>query len=223
MKEQLKNLMEMLDGVKDVIPEGKYLEMCNEMKNLFEEKPKTTVEWKTHTFEDGHEITINFKIDKSNGYDLTIGKVHYKPHTFVNGVFQPVERKITFNNSMYDDLTIKIEELKAFLIRHFKLVDSPKIEYNYLRKDANNKMHPAYRLFEFETHMKNIIDTHFMQEKINKHLSECEEDDDYDEDNQQENEDWRMSIRCDAESIFYNNVAFIIEEDIENCIHKLFN
>ena len=217
--------MTMLDSLTDTIPEGKYIDMCNILKNLYDEKPEKTIDWKTYTLEEGRQITINFKNGKEE-YDLTIGTIRYKSHRIINGVFQKQEMEVTFSNSMYDDLTIKMDDLKDFLVRHFKLVDSSKIEYNYIRQDAEKKIHLAHRLFEFESHIKNIIDMHFMDRNIEKYLKTKEQTDDEDDDNDEldditEEENWKMRILCDAESIFYNNVAYIIRKDIEEYIREL--
>jgi hypothetical protein len=213
-EEQLAKLMTMIDDVKDSVPEGKYLEMCDTMKSLFEQKPKklNTREWSIYNLGD-NAFTVNF-----DNTTITITALHHQlgPGNASN---------IRYTVKIGDNAEMCIEgcELTTLLRRYFKLNTSLTINYTYPIKTIDgNSMHSMK--YELDKYIIKCADVNEAEKKIRKHIDKLqgyESDDDGDGDD--DDEEYYLSLRCESLSLFYNAIANIIHHDVNIYLIKHFN
>jgi hypothetical protein len=88
----MNDLMSLIDDVKESIPEGKYLELCNAMKAIHQEKEKTpalselekaNIARNTLRARDSFQKLFHYKKDRTIKFNYGMKKNMYFPHSIV--------------------------------------------------------------------------------------------------------------------------------------------
>ncbi len=210
--------MTLVDDIKDSIPEGKYLELCNTMKKVFDNKPSPPVrEWKTFKF-DRDEVTIDIHGTTNSYISIVIDAVHMLPHSVVGNVFEPVQYEVSIKGyTGIAPMRFTLENFKSYLRRKIHMNLYKRIDYKYpvdnVATDKN--LYNTYtQTFDYETHIKKMYDMRMIELDILKHADVDPDDDD---------EEFTNSILYESEERFVSNIIYTIGKDLEVYIREKFN
>jgi hypothetical protein len=228
-KEYMTKLMTLVDDVKDSIPEGKYLELCNTMKDLFENKKVSTREWKTHTFDIHSRPTISF----NKKYYIEVAQVHKKNGWFDSHTWTSTEKHVEFIFSdirgkpipnrgrlvLPNDSAIRmsVNDFNDYLHSTFKLYEVNKIKYGSTLntiEEGNSIMTRYLHTFRLEDYAINEIKRIKREREIERYMDAVPNEDIEDDDR------WDYVVN-NSSDIFQHNIASNIKTDIETLIDKL--
>ncbi len=214
MEAQLTKLMTLVDDIKDTIPEGKYLELCNTMKDAFEKKLYINEgNWKTINLNENN-FAITYKPTSSDTHTIIIDKLYM---TSSYPCKYAVHMRISHHENNPNAYTIidkvDIEKLTQLLTREFTLNNANEITYKY-PMDYTNKTDATFGHSKSITYtmlktINSTIEEHELEKTIRKHQA-CDDDDDDGDDQFVE------ECMINPSSVFCRLIAYTIKKDISN-------
>jgi hypothetical protein len=210
-KEHMNTLMTLVDDIKDSIPEGKYLEMCNAMKKAFENKPTNTIRWKTRVLAT-HEQPVIYIGNKSSSISnkITVTAIKKKPCGYDGEVFNTSQHRIQFTHG--SDVIHEMAMGGAFheyLTGVFELVNATKVKYTSTVVSTTTDNTPIFEHTHHTFKMRDWVKKELKDKKEKKEIEKlldvyCEEEDnECDED-----------FNCNYETYFRRSTASHISQDL---------
>ena len=210
----MKNVMTLVDDIKDSIPEGKYLELCNTIKKVFDNKPSPPVrEWKTFKF-DKDEVKIDIMSNKDSYIPIVIDAIHMLPHRFVDGVFEPVQYEVSIKGRV--PVRFTLNNFKSYLKRRINMNLYKRIDYTYpVDDDASDKTlyNTCFQSFDYETEIKKMYDMRMIELTLKEHADDEINDEDH---------EFINSIIYESEERFSNRIVYMIGDDLEAYMRQRF-
>lgn len=204
MESQLSNMMTLVDDIKNSIPEGKYLELCNAMKAVFEKKelpaPSTHVvthEWKHFRFEDGspHQPFIDIK----GGDVIYIQAIHY----LIAGSITELTIKFSSGATI---VRLNMCHFNRLLQRMFNMTKPNHINYRYPVACGGVDV-SAIHSFSKVGVIKADIDRVRTGDLIETHIDGQEPD-------EEDTDQYLFDLRCEIEENYVRLVISAITDDI---------
>lgn len=227
--------MTLIDDIKDSIPEGKYLELCNTMKETYENKPIVPIvitnRWIDYPNNDiGCYVIDLFGLHNDKPKcSIYIKAFHFLPMDISNNWREKYEFTIDIKHYMYDkdgtsrvrteinDMRIDKNVLRENIYRLAKLYNIYAFKYEYTTICGN--IYPITTiLYEHHTYVKERVKQFTESIKIDMLIDEeqgCEEDDDTYE---QQRDQFFEELKCDSEKDFRNNISHRIVNDMVDVV-----